>query len=292
MSVVVLRSSLYHSHSNSCSDFKFHFQFLESDSRHFTLLFNTMASTSYEAQLKIRRDAEELNRAHEELGLWMDGIGNSRSKLKPFDTKARVTSVKEKSTTLVNDETKIPSNQSRYEEERLRGNNYFQQGKYEDAISCYTRCLGEKDALASPLVYSNRGKILNDAFHPHPQRHDLTTSITSYSSSSPAMAHLKLKYWTQAESDATLALEIDNLHYKSYQRRCVARLSMGKIRAAMMDVCSAQDCYEMEMKTKFQDDNTSKITMNEMKTLRDKVDKALVEAARRAPRRKLPLTVL
>ena len=60
----------------------------------------------------------------------------------------------------------------------------------------------------------------------------------------------------------------------------------------MMDVCSAQDCYEMEMKTKFQDDNTSKITMNEMKTLRDKVDKALVEAARRAPRRKLPLTVL
>ena len=131
-----------------------------------------MASPSYDAQLQIRRDAEEHNRAHEELGLWMDGIGNSRSKLKPFDTKSRVTSVKEKSTALVNDETKIPSNQSRYEEERLRGNNYFQQGKYEDAISCYTRCLGEKDALASPLVYSNRGKILNDAFLPYPERYD------------------------------------------------------------------------------------------------------------------------
>lgn len=106
------------------------------------------------------------------------------------------------------------------------------------------------------------------------------------------MAHLKLKHWTQAESDATLALEIDNLHYKSYQRRCVARLSMGKVRAAMMDVCSAQDCYAIEMKTKCQDDNTSNVTMNELKILRVKVDKALVEAARRAPRRKLPITVL
>ena len=31
-----------------------------------------------------------------------------------------------------------------------------------------------------------------------------------------------------AEADATSALQIDPLHYKSYQRRCVARLSLGK----------------------------------------------------------------
>ena len=154
------------------SDFKFYFPIISETRRDNLSALHNMASPSYDAQLQIRRDAEERNRAHEELGLWMDGIGNSRSKLKPFDTKSRVTSVKEKSTALVNDETKIPSNQSRYEEERLRGNNYFQQGKYEDAISCYTRCLGEKDALASPLVYSNRGKILNDAFLPYPERYD------------------------------------------------------------------------------------------------------------------------
>lgn len=125
----------------------------------------SMASTSYDAQLQIRRDAEERNRAHEELGLWMDGIGKSRSK--PISEKRKVvagargtvTAVKEKLTTIGDDETKIRSNQSRYEEERFRGNDFFKQGKYDDAIICYTRCLGEKDALASPLVYSNRGKI-------------------------------------------------------------------------------------------------------------------------------------
>ncbi len=129
-----------------------------------------MASTSYDAQFQIRRDAEERNRAHEELGLWMDGIGKSRCKgvaeRRKVDAGARATAVKEKLTTLGDDETKIRSNQSRYDEERLRGNNYFKQGKYDDAIMCYTRCLGEKDTLASPLVYSNRGKRWYDAFLP------------------------------------------------------------------------------------------------------------------------------
>jgi hypothetical protein len=112
---------------------------------------------------------------------------------------------------------------------------------------------------------------------------------------SPAMAHLKLKHWTQAEADATSALEIDNLHYKSYQRRCVARLSMGKVRAAIMDICSAQDSYELEMKATFQDENDSRFmtsALNEIQMLRKKVEKALVEAARRAPRRQLPITDL
>lgn len=112
---------------------------------------------------------------------------------------------------------------------------------------------------------------------------------------SQAMAHLKLKHWTQAEADATSALEIDNLHYKSYQRRCVARLSMGKVRAAMIDICSAQDSYELEMKTTVQDENESRFTtsvMNEIQMLRKKVERALVEAVRRAPRRQLPITAL
>ena len=145
-------------YSTFTSTFKFNFNFLLC-----TSALQSMTSISYNAQLQIRREAEERNRAQEELGLWVAGIGNSRSKQiaekRQVDARVKGTSMKGKSTKLVNDETEIPGNQSRYEEERLRGNNYFKQGKYEDAISCYTRCLGEKDALASPLVYSNRGKI-------------------------------------------------------------------------------------------------------------------------------------
>lgn len=155
------------------SHFKFHFPISEHEHRdnNFSITaLQSMASTSYDAQFQIRRDAEERNRAHEELGLWMDGIGKSRCKgvaeRRKVDAGARATAVKEKLTTLGDDETKIRSNQSRYDEERLRGNNYFKQGKYDDAIMCYTRCLGEKDALASPLVYSNRGKRWYDAFLP------------------------------------------------------------------------------------------------------------------------------
>jgi hypothetical protein len=109
------------------------------------------------------------------------------------------------------------------------------------------------------------------------------------------MAHLKMKHWIQAESDATSAIEIDNLHLKSYQRRCVARLSMGKVRLAMMDICSAQDCSELELKAKCVGENDSKTTelaRNDINMLREKVEKALVDAARKAPRRKLPITVL
>ncbi len=62
-----------------------------------------------------------------------------------------------------------------------------------------------------------------------------------------------------------------------------------------MDICSAQDSYELEMKATFQDENDSRFmtsALNEIQMLRKKVEKALVEAARRAPRRQLPITVL
>lgn len=70
---------------------------------------------------------------------------------------------------------------------------------------------------------------------------------------------------------------------------------MGKVRAAMIDICSAQDSYELEMKTTVQDENESRFTtsvMNEIQMLRKKVERALVEAVRRAPRRQLPITAL
>ena len=109
-----------------------------------------------------------------------------------------------------------------------------------------------------------------------------------------AMAHLKLKSWAQAEADATSALEIDPLHFKSYQRRCVARLSMGKVRAAMMDVCAAEDSCLLAMQEE-KDDSDASETMScllGIQKLRTKVEKALEDAAKRAPRRKITLSLV
>ena len=93
-----------------------------------------------------------------------------------------------------------------------------------------------------------------------------------------AMAHLKLKTWSNAESVASHALAIDNGHSKSYQRRCVARQSLGKLRAAMIDAYTAEDCLG-DIDTK---------AVNE---LQQKVYRALVNAVKRAPRRKITVEV-
>ena len=54
------------------------------------------------------------------------------------------------------------------------------------------------------------------------------------------MAHLKKKDWLKAEDDASMALTIDASHVKSYQRRSVARASLGKLRAALLDLSRAE----------------------------------------------------
>ena len=191
---------------------------------------------SYNAQLQIRRDAEENAKAQSNLGNWLDEL---KTKPKTVESK-KATSKPVKLSTTKHDSTA--------EEDRQMGNLYFADGKNEEAIQCYTRCLSKPDVGESKaLVYSNR-----------------------------AMANIKLKNWKQCEEDSTSALEVNPHHFKSYQRRCVARLSMGKLRQAMMDVCSAQDtCID------------SQSSLAEINKLRLKVEKALAAAAKRAPRRKL-----
>ena len=106
------------------------------------------------------------------------------------------------------------------------------------------------------------------------------------------MAHLKMKSWVQAEADATSALQIDPHHFKSYQRRCVARLAMGKVRAAMVDICSAQDGCMLDKSDAVYAKSTHSNNLAEIQKLRTKVEKALVDAAKRAPRRRIPVTVV
>jgi len=205
---------------------------------------STTAANSYQAQLQIRRDAEERSVAQKELGSWFDQTKSSTPAIK-----------KNKSPASSNSITVSPF--ANHKDERQRGNVLFSQGKYEDAVQCYTKCLSEEDAAedCKALVFSNR-----------------------------AQSYLRMKNYPQAEADATSALQIDPLHFKSYQRRCVARLAMGKVRAAMVDVCQMND-----VKTNDGEAAQQEVEIEKLKT---KCKKALVDAAKRAPRRKIPVTVV
>ncbi|KAL7521221.1 hypothetical protein ACHAWX_006485 [Stephanocyclus meneghinianus] len=214
------------------------------------------SAAAYNAQLRIRREAEERSKAQQDLNSWMRDLKCNEESLNANRARSKSVAVSVNSmATLKQKPTKTDeSGSSSLEEERLRGNRFFAQGKYQDAIQCYTRCLCNKDALNSPVFYSNR-----------------------------AMAHLKTKNWTSAETDATAALNIDPDHFKSYQRRCIARLSLGKLRAAMMDAYAAEDCLAS--------DDDSRL-LNEIHELQDKVKVLLSLAVTRAPRRNINVEVI
>ncbi len=105
-----------------------------------------------------------------------------------------------------------------------------------------------------------------------------------------------MKNWTHAEDDANSALKIDPMHYKSYQRRCVARLSMGKLRAAMQDALSAEECILFEMKEIVVSSSMTLLpaqsALDEIRKLRNKVELALMGAVKRAPKRKVPISII
>jgi len=120
-----------------------------------------MPSSSHDVQLRIRQDAEERSAAHQDLVSWIGRVSSQESKVTGQDrtgnAREKITA-KEHSMTSMNEEIISLIDRSQCNDERLRGNSFFAQGMYQDAIACYTRCLGDKDAVASPLVYSNRGK--------------------------------------------------------------------------------------------------------------------------------------
>eukprot|EP00986_Skeletonema_menzelii_P011671 scaffold6103_cov146-Skeletonema_menzelii.AAC.14 len=137
------------------------------------------------------------------------------------------------------------------EEIHTRGNEYFAAKQFKEALECYTRCLESKELLKTPvLIYSNRAAVF-----------------------------LKLKQFAKAEADASSALLICSTHSKSLHRRAVARLSLGKLRAATLDVYAAEDNCE-----------TTGV-LKDIEILKSKCEQALVEAAKRAPRRNVRISV-
>ncbi|KAK3517866.1 hypothetical protein QTP70_021846 [Hemibagrus guttatus] len=94
--------------------------------------------------------------------------------------------------------------------EKEKGNNFFKDGKYDDAIECYTK--GMSADPFSPVLPTNR-----------------------------AACFFRLKKYAVAESDCNLAIALDSKYIKAYSRRGAARFALENHQGALED-------YEMVLK--------------------------------------------
>ncbi|XP_065698002.2 RNA polymerase II-associated protein 3 [Patagioenas fasciata] len=88
--------------------------------------------------------------------------------------------------------------------EKEKGNNYFKQGKFDEAIKCYTR--GMHYDPYNPVLPTNR-----------------------------ASAFYRMKKYSVAESDCNLALALDKNYTKAYARRGAARFALKNLQGAKED---------------------------------------------------------
>uniref|UniRef100_A0A8C0B438 RNA polymerase II-associated protein 3 n=1 Tax=Buteo japonicus TaxID=224669 RepID=A0A8C0B438_9AVES len=85
--------------------------------------------------------------------------------------------------------------------EKEKGNNYFKQGNFDEAIKCYTR--GMHSDPYNPVLPTNR-----------------------------ASAFYRMKKYSVAESDCNLALALDKNYTKAYARRGAARFALKNLQGA------------------------------------------------------------
>ncbi|XP_072235220.1 RNA polymerase II-associated protein 3 [Leuresthes tenuis] len=88
--------------------------------------------------------------------------------------------------------------------DKEKGNRFFKEGKYDDAIECYTR--GMDADPYNPVLPTNR-----------------------------AASFFRLKKYAVAESDCNLAIALDRNYHKAYARRGAARSAMNKAESALED---------------------------------------------------------
>ncbi|XP_067855504.1 RNA polymerase II-associated protein 3 isoform X2 [Heptranchias perlo] len=105
-----------------------------------------------------------------------------------------------------NEEKKLIETQAKQQAifEKDLGNEYFKQGKYLEAIECYTRGMAADGTNA--LLPANR-----------------------------AMAYLKLEKFAEAETDCSQAISLDNTYSKAFARRGIAEMCLGKLKEAKED---------------------------------------------------------
>uniref|UniRef100_A0A3B4A430 Uncharacterized protein n=1 Tax=Periophthalmus magnuspinnatus TaxID=409849 RepID=A0A3B4A430_9GOBI len=189
-----------------------------------------------ELQLQMRQNAEDLHSFMRELDTWEEDIkkkdeelrtgevqgGEMREKkkkkpasakrIKGYDyrswDKFNVDKVLEE---MDKEDSPVESNESDPEEitvsrekalaEKEKGNMFFKEAKYDDAIECYTR--GMAADPYNPVLPTNR-----------------------------ATAFFRLKKFKEAEEDCTKAISLDNTYSKAFARRATARVSLGKLEEA------------------------------------------------------------
>ncbi|KFR06639.1 RNA polymerase II-associated protein 3 [Opisthocomus hoazin] len=88
--------------------------------------------------------------------------------------------------------------------EKEKGNSYFKQGNFDEAIKCYTR--GMHSDPYNPVLPTNR-----------------------------ASAFYRMKKFSVAESDCNLALALDKNYTKAYARRGAARFALKNLKGAKED---------------------------------------------------------
>ncbi|NXH97930.1 RPAP3 protein, partial [Pachycephala philippinensis] len=88
--------------------------------------------------------------------------------------------------------------------EKEKGNNYFKQGNFDEAIKCYTK--GMHSDPYNPVLPTNR-----------------------------ASAFYRMKKFSVAESDCNLALALDKNYIKAYARRGAARFALKNLQGAKED---------------------------------------------------------
>ncbi|KAL7444497.1 hypothetical protein ACHAXM_009356 [Skeletonema potamos] len=98
--------------------------------------------------------------------------------------------------------------------------------------------------------------------------------------SNRALSYLKLKHWALAEDDATSALRICPNDAKCYHSRALSRISLGKLRAALLDVYAAEDSCD------------NNILKKEIEILKSKCENALADAVKHAPRRRVQVAIV
>ncbi|XP_071399490.1 RNA polymerase II-associated protein 3 [Centroberyx affinis] len=94
--------------------------------------------------------------------------------------------------------------QQRAQAEKEQGNEFFKEGKYDDAIECYTRAMSADPY--NPVLPTNR-----------------------------AACFFRLRKFAVAESDCSLALALDRSFLKALSRRGASRLALQRQQAALED---------------------------------------------------------
>ncbi|CAB1345916.1 unnamed protein product [Coregonus sp. 'balchen'] len=172
---------------------------------------------SIELQLQMRQNAEDLHNFMKDLDSWETDIKKKDEQLRTGSigesqcetrTSKRRREKKKASDNNAKTEPKQAPRIKSYDYQSWDkfdvGNQLFKEGKYDDAIECYTRGMGADPY--NPILPTNR-----------------------------ATCFFRLKKFAVAESDCNLSIALDSNYFKAFARRGAARFALQNYESALED---------------------------------------------------------